>query len=78
VEGINRNPDPVLAVDLCSGIHADSGDLLGCAIRADVTLPIAAYKQGHLRGDGKAYAGKLLPPAFIGITAETISWVADQ
>lgn len=77
VEAINRRPAPVLAVDICSGIHADSGEVLGCAIRADATLPIAACKPGHLRGAGADFAGELLPPASIGIRAETIRWAME-
>lgn len=50
---------PVLAVDLPSGLDADSGLPLGCAVRADVTATMAAPKRGLLVGEGPAHAGKI-------------------
>ncbi|RME84503.1 MAG: NAD(P)H-hydrate epimerase, partial [Zetaproteobacteria bacterium] len=64
---------PVLAVDLPSGIHTDTGKRLDEAIEATATLPIAAYKRGHFLGDGPAHAGRVLTPAPIGILDEEIA-----
>jgi len=69
---INQAHCPILAVDMPSGIHADSGEVLGIAIQADVTLPIAAYKWGHWLRQGKEHAATMLTPASIGIRPETI------
>ena len=60
IEKINAHGDiDVLAVDIPSGIHADTGHVLGHAIRAAVTATIAAPKRGLLLYPGASYAGKL-------------------
>ncbi len=69
----NAAPAPVLSVDIASGIDSDDGRILGGAVRASWTLPIAAYKWGHWLGEGREYAGEILPPAAIGIDADTIA-----
>jgi len=47
-----------LAVDLPSGLDADTGQPLGVALRADVTATMACPKVGF-RGRGAAYVGRL-------------------
>ena len=73
VSSINQAHCPVLAVDIASGIDANSGEVLGVAIDADITLPIAAYKWGHWLQQGREHAGLILKPASIGICVETVS-----
>lgn len=57
-----------VAVDIPSGLHSDSGKVLGAALRADMTVTFHSAKLGHLCGDGPAYSGALrvvdigLPP----------------
>ncbi len=77
---INQIGRPVLSVDIASGLDADSGVVLGAAIRADLTLPIAASKWGHWLDEGRDYSGKILAAAAIGITESSIceSWLAVQ
>lgn len=57
----HRAPDPgaalVLAVDVPSGIHGDTGEAIGAPMRADLTVTFAALKPGLLLGDGPAHAG---------------------
>ncbi|MWA13008.1 NAD(P)H-hydrate dehydratase [Streptomyces sp. BA2] len=48
---------PVVAVDLPSGVDADSGVVDGDAVRADVTVTFGAYKPGLLIDPGREYAG---------------------
>ncbi|MEU6679223.1 NAD(P)H-hydrate dehydratase [Streptomyces sp. NPDC046925] len=48
---------PVVAVDLPSGVDADSGEVAGEAVRADVTVTFGAYKPGLLVDPGREYAG---------------------
>jgi NAD(P)H-hydrate epimerase len=50
---------PVLAVDVPSGLDADTGQPLGLALRADVTATMACPKVG-LRGPGEPYVGRLV------------------
>jgi ADP-dependent NAD(P)H-hydrate dehydratase / NAD(P)H-hydrate epimerase len=52
-----RSPGRVVAVDLPSGIDADTGEAAGAAVRADVTVTFGAYKPGLLIDPGASYAG---------------------
>ncbi|QHY97604.1 Bifunctional NAD(P)H-hydrate repair enzyme Nnr [Streptomyces sp. S4.7] len=47
----------VVAVDLPSGVEADSGEVVGDALRADVTLTFGTYKCAHLIDPAREYAG---------------------
>ncbi|MDX8404928.1 MAG: NAD(P)H-hydrate dehydratase [Mariprofundus sp.] len=78
VAQINQSGRPVLSVDIASGLHADSGEVMGYAVHADLTLPVAACKWGYWMGAGPEYSGRLLPAATIGIEDETIcrAWAA--
>jgi len=68
VDDINASDRPVLSVDIPSGIHGDSGKVMGAAVRADWTLPIATTKWGHWLDEGRDFSGHILPPADIGIS----------
>ncbi|MCZ7554880.1 MAG: NAD(P)H-hydrate dehydratase [Bacteroidia bacterium] len=59
VEVINSSPVPVLSIDVPTGISADTGDVLGCAVRAGCTATMGAYKRGVLLRKGRAHAGKV-------------------
>ena len=54
---INRARGAVIAADIASGIDADSGRVMGCAVRADRTITFTAPKIGHAVGDGFLYSG---------------------
>jgi hydroxyethylthiazole kinase-like uncharacterized protein yjeF len=47
----------VVAVDLPSGIDADTGRVEGCAVRADVTVTFGTWKPGLLISPGADHAG---------------------
>lgn len=47
----------VVAVDLPSGVDADTGEVAGAAVRADVTVTFGAYKPGLLIDPGASRAG---------------------
>lgn len=57
IEEINRSTAKVLAVDISSGINADNGQILGCAVQADKTVTFAYAKVGHCLYPGKSYSG---------------------
>jgi len=71
VELINAAGRPVLAVDIPSGIHGSSGRVLGCGVRATVTVTFAAAKLGHVLYPGAGHTGRLMV-ADIGIPAELV------
>ena len=50
---------PILAVDVPSGLDADTGQPLGAALRAEVTATMACPKVGF-RGPGESYVGRLV------------------
>ena len=47
----------VVAVDLPSGVDADTGEVAGLAVRADLTVTFGAYKPGLLVDPGAGHAG---------------------
>lgn len=49
----------VVAVDLPSGIEADTGEVLGTAVRADLTVTFGTHKPGLLIDPGREYAGSV-------------------
>lgn len=59
IEGITASRRPVLAVDIPSGIHADSGRVLGAAVRADWTATFGLPKRGLFVCPGASHAGKI-------------------
>jgi hydroxyethylthiazole kinase-like uncharacterized protein yjeF len=67
VEYINNLDAPVLALDLPSGLDADTGRVLGCAIEADHTITFIALKPGLLTLDGPDHCG-MLHVADLGLT----------
>ncbi|MFF1810505.1 NAD(P)H-hydrate dehydratase [Streptomyces sp. NPDC058251] len=49
----------VVAVDLPSGVEADTGEVHGTAVRADVTVTFGTHKPGLLIDPARAYAGSV-------------------
>jgi len=59
IERINAHEAPVFALDIPSGLHADTGAVMGVAVRTDVTTTFIALKQGLFTGEGPEYCGQL-------------------
>lgn len=51
---------PVVAVDVPSGVDADTGDCAGAAVQAETTVTFGGYKLGLLVGAGPAAAGEVV------------------
>jgi hydroxyethylthiazole kinase-like uncharacterized protein yjeF len=60
IEAVNRHPAPVLAVDIPSGLHSDTGMPLGETIRAQCTVSFIGLKQGQFTGKAMDYCGELV------------------
>jgi NAD(P)H-hydrate epimerase len=50
----------VVSADIPSGIRADTGEVLGDAVRADVTVTFSAGKLGLYVGQGAVHAGRVV------------------
>ena len=59
VEAVNAHSAQVLALDIPTGIHGDSGAVLGCAVRADLTISFVGLKTGLFLGEAPDYCGEL-------------------
>ncbi|HKR76725.1 MAG TPA: NAD(P)H-hydrate dehydratase [Rhodanobacter sp.] len=59
IEAIHASGAPVLALDVPSGLDADTGSVPGVAIRADVTVSFIAAKRGLHTGHAAAHVGTL-------------------
>lgn len=60
IEDVNRSGKPVMAIDIPSGLNADSGQIMGTAIRADITVTFGFPKLGQLIFPGAGLAGRLV------------------
>jgi NAD(P)H-hydrate epimerase len=60
IRAINAARRPVLALDIPSGVDADSGAVEDDAVRAELTLSFVGLKSGLFLGAGPGYAGVVL------------------
>jgi hydroxyethylthiazole kinase-like uncharacterized protein yjeF len=59
VGAVNRSGVPVLAIDIPSGLHADSGAVLGAAVVARTTVTFIGRKQGLYTGQAAEHTGEI-------------------
>ncbi|MCC6979144.1 MAG: NAD(P)H-hydrate dehydratase [Candidatus Melainabacteria bacterium] len=59
IEMINGSDATVVSVDLPSGIHSDSGQVMGAAVRAHATVTFGNVKPGLINHPGAEHAGEL-------------------
>ena len=60
VEWIGRSNAIVCSVDIPSGVHADTGEVMGCGVWADLTVTYGFRKIGQMLYPGVLYQGKLV------------------
>lgn len=60
VKKINASNQPVVAVDIPSGLDATTGKILGSAIRANTTITFGYLKVGLTVGDASKRVGKVI------------------
>ena len=56
---INKLKQKVISIDIPSGIHGDTGKIMGVAVKANITLALHRKKIGHTLNPGKKYCGKI-------------------
>ena len=76
VQWLNNQPAPTVALDVPTGLHSDTGAVLGGAVVADRTVTMAALKAGLLTGEGPRVAGAL-DVVDIGIPRHVVDGVLD-
>jgi ADP-dependent NAD(P)H-hydrate dehydratase / NAD(P)H-hydrate epimerase len=80
---INDTPAPVLAIDIPSGLSADSGQPQGVAVLADVTVTYGWPKLGQIVNPGRELVGRLwqvdisIPPAQANISQIELATAAN-
>ena len=78
IDYANRQVCPVLALDIPSGLHSDTGRVMGRAVRASHTITFMALKPGLLTLDGPDHCGDI-SVASLGLTLEKpTAWVAEK
>ncbi len=76
VEAINAHRAPVFALDIPTGIHGDSGRVLGAAVLADMTMTFVGLKAGLFLDEAPRYCGELrfdgldIPPGIHTVSPE--------
>jgi hydroxyethylthiazole kinase-like uncharacterized protein yjeF len=78
IESVNQRESgcPVVAVDIPSGLHADTGEVQGAAVMADYTVTFTAPKIGMFQGEAARYLGELVVRE-IGSPAELVAEVGQ-
>ena len=77
IDYANRQTCPVLALDIPSGLHSDTGKVMGRAVRASHTITFIALKPGLLTLDGPDHCGEISVAA-LGLTLDKpTAWVAE-
>ncbi len=60
IKEINRASKPVMAIDIPSGLNADTGMVMGAAVRADLTVTFGYPKLGQVLFPGVDMVGRLV------------------
>ena len=60
VRAVDEASVPCVAIDVPSGLHGDTGQILGAAPHADLTVTFFRPKPGHLLLPGRVHAGELV------------------
>lgn len=60
IRRMNVSPAPVIAADMPSGVHTDTGEICGTAVQADATVTFTCGKPGLYLFPGAACAGRVV------------------
>ncbi|MEO8427295.1 MAG: NAD(P)H-hydrate dehydratase [Verrucomicrobiota bacterium] len=82
IERLNQAAVPILTVDVPSGLNAESGQPEGVAIRATITITLAAPKSGLLKASAIPFVGRLEVASEIGLVAcphkSELVWISPE
>jgi ADP-dependent NAD(P)H-hydrate dehydratase / NAD(P)H-hydrate epimerase len=71
IAAVNGHLAPKLAIDIPSGLHADTGRVLGIAVQADATISFIGLKQGLFTGEGPSCCGDV---RFSALAVPAVVW----
>ena len=77
IDRLDRDKLPVVAVDVPSGLHGDTGEVMGTAPHAELTVTFFRGKPGHYSLEGLRRCG-VLQIVDIGIPREVLDTIAPQ
>jgi NAD(P)H-hydrate epimerase len=77
IAALNDRTAPIVAVDIASGVNADTGAILGVAVKAALTVTFGYAKYGHVSYPGVKYCGELAV-ADIGFASVAIEQIASR
>lgn len=60
IKKVNKSKPYKIAVDIPTGICSDTGQMLGVAFKADLTVTFFRKKRGHVLGKGLEYSGEVV------------------
>lgn len=82
IQHVNDSHVPILAVDVPSGLNAETGEPQGAAIRASVTLTVGAPKLGMLLHPAWPYVGRLEVTGDVGLAkcplTSELNWILPR
>jgi ADP-dependent NAD(P)H-hydrate dehydratase / NAD(P)H-hydrate epimerase len=76
IDEVNASGLPVVAIDIPSGVDADTGLVRGTAIRARATVALGLLKFGHALEPGKSHSGQIIS-GDIGLSANKTQAATD-
>ena len=77
IDAVRASGNPVCAIDVPSGVHGDSGAVLGGAMQADLTVTFFRRKPGHLLLSGRGLCGEV-QTADIGTPVAVLDAIAPR
>ena len=77
VQAVNKASKRVLAVDVPTGVNADTGQISGDAVRAECTVTFGLPKLGLLLYPGAEFTGRLIVDD-IGFARDHLAWRSEQ
>ena len=77
ISALAKSDIPCIAVDVPSGVHGDTGMVLGNAVTADLTVTFFRRKPGHLLMPGRARSGRIVV-ANIGISEQLLDTIKPK
>lgn len=84
IDSINQARRMTVAVDLPSGIHADTGTVLGQAVQADLTVTFGLPKLGLFQNQGIDHAGRIetvdigIPQNYVDVIGSRTYLISDS